>query len=58
MGRKWRKEDKTRKRSDGGGLRIIREKRLTEAFGRPGNDGIARLRDHLRDDDEMWDIGR
>lgn len=53
-----RKEDKTRKRSDGGGLRSIREKRLTEAFGRPGNDGIARLRDHLREDDEMWDTGR
>lgn len=53
-----RKEDKTRKRSDGVGLRSIREKRLTEAFGRPGNDEIARLREHLRDDDEMWDSGR
>lgn len=52
-----RKEDKTRKRSDGG-LRNIREKRLTEAFGRPDNDGIARLREHLRDDDEMWESAR
>lgn len=52
-----RKEDKNRKRSDGG-LRSIREKRLTEAFGRPDNDGIARLREHLRDDDEMWESGR
>ncbi|KAG8166716.1 hypothetical protein KVR01_002405 [Diaporthe batatas] len=53
-----RKEDKTRKRSDGGGLKSIRERRLTEAFGRPGNDGIAMLKDHLRDDDELWDSGR
>ncbi|KAK7704601.1 hypothetical protein SLS64_008365 [Diaporthe eres] len=49
-----RKEDKTRKRSDLG-LRSIREKRMTEAFGRPDNDGIARLREHLRDDEEMWE---
>ncbi|KAG6365925.1 hypothetical protein INS49_000101 [Diaporthe citri] len=50
-----RKEDKTRKRSDLG-LRSIREKRMTEAFGRPDNDGIARLREHLRDDEEMWEL--
>lgn len=49
-----RKEDKTRKRSDGG-LRSVREKRMTEAFGRPDNDGIARLREHLKDDEEMWE---
>lgn len=49
-----RKEDKTRKRSDLG-LRSIREKRMTEAFGRPDNDGITRLREHLRDDEEMWE---
>lgn len=49
-----RKEDKTRKRSDLG-LRSIREKRMTEAFGRPDNDGIARLREHLREDEEMWE---
>jgi hypothetical protein len=51
-----RKEDKNRKRSDGG-LRSIREKRLTEAFGRPDHDGIARLREHLRDRDELWGSG-
>lgn len=51
-----RKEDKTRKRSDYG-LRSIREKRMTEAFGRPDNDGIARLREHLQDDEEMWERG-
>lgn len=49
-----RKEDKTRKRSDHG-LRSIREKRMTEAFGRPDNDGIARLREHLNDDEDMWE---
>lgn len=52
-----RKEDKTRKRADHG-LRSIREKRMTEAFGRPDNDGIARLREHLKDDDEMWEHER
>lgn len=52
-----RKEDKTRKRSDHG-LRSSREKRMTEAFGRPDNDGIARLREHLKDDDEMWEHER
>ncbi|KAK2613509.1 hypothetical protein N8I77_000421 [Diaporthe amygdali] len=49
-----RKEDKTRKRADHG-LKSIREKRMTEAFGRPDNDGIARLREHLEDYDEMWE---
>lgn len=52
-----RKEDKTRKRSDHG-LRSIREKRMTEAFGRPDNDGIARLREHLREDEQMWERER
>ena len=51
-----RKEDKTRKRDQG--LRSVREKRLTEAFGRPDNDEIARLREHLRDDEKMWGLGR
>lgn len=52
-----RKEDKTRKRADNS-LKSIREKRMTEAFGRPDNDGIARLREHLENDEEMWESER
>ncbi|KAI3400659.1 hypothetical protein diail_2371 [Diaporthe ilicicola] len=51
-----RKEDKTRKRADNS-LKSVREKRMTEAFGRPDNDGIARLREHLEDDEDMWERG-